>query len=147
MIGRICRREVYLAEPGESAQQAAQRMRDRAVGTLLVLNKTGAPAGILTDRDLVVRVMAAGRDPRSTKVGDVMTTELRTAEESTAIDAVLAEMRAGHFRRMPVVDRDHALVGLATLDDIVGLLAEEMQDVARLLERQSPREPEEPPTD
>lgn len=146
MIGRVCRREVYLARANESVQHA-ERMRDRAVGTLLILNQAGAPVGILTDRDLVVRVMAAGRDPRNTKVVDVMTSELRTADESTAIDAVLAQMRTGHFRRMPVVDRDHALVGLATLDDIVTLLAEEMQDVSRLLERQSPRQPEEPPTD
>ncbi len=137
-IGRICTREVDLAEVEESVWQAAERMHQRTVGTLVILNRENQPIGMLTDRDLVVRVLAAGRDPHGTLVGDVMTSKPRTVSEDTPIEQVLTLMSTGPFRRIPVVDREGKLVGLVSLDDILQLLAEELTQVGQLLQREAP---------
>lgn len=137
-VGRICSRDVDLAEPQETAQQAAGRMHSRKVGTLLVLDEAKRPIGILTDRDLAVRVVAEGRDPVQTTVQDVMTAAPHTLSEDAAIEEALAIMRGGRFRRVPIVDSDGALVGLLSLDDVLDLLAEEFRDIGGLLQGESP---------
>lgn len=137
--GRICTREVDVVEPQESAWQAAQRMQQRAVGTLLVLNAAQKPIGILTDRDLMERVLAAGRDPLSTTVDAVMTRNPTTISEDASIESALSLMRSGRFRRLPVVDHEHKAVGLLSLDDVLSLFAEEFTQIGRLLECETPR--------
>jgi CBS domain-containing protein len=117
---------------------AAERMRDRTVGALVVLNDRRQPIGILTDRDITLRVVAAGRDPHDTTVEDVMTREVKTAREDTPIEMAGRQMRAGAFRRLPVVDNRGELIGLVTLDDILMLLCEEFDSIRGLLQRESP---------
>ena len=136
--GRICVREVDLTEADESAQVAAQRMNDRNVGTLVVRDEEGAPVGIITDRDLAVRVVGRGLDPLTTTVGELMTGCPQTVEEETSLEAALSVMRSGPFRRLPVVDRDGRLVGLLSLDDILDLLTEEFKEIGELLRREGP---------
>src|SRR5437870_2254209 len=102
--GKICVREVDTAEVAESAQAAADRMNARNVGTLLVLNPLQQPLGIVTDRDLTVRVLAKGKDPYDTTVGDVMTLLPKTVREDTPIEEAISIMRSGPYRRLPVVD-------------------------------------------
>lgn len=138
-IGRICVREVDTAIPDESAAVAAERMHQRAVGTLVVVNDAAQPVGIITDRDLVSRVLAKGRIPTETSVSEVMTPAPRTVSEQTSIESALSIMRSGRFRRIPVVGQDKTLVGLVSLDDILMLLAEEFVQIGRLLERETPR--------
>jgi CBS domain-containing protein len=138
-VGKICQREVDFADPGEPVRAAAERMRARGVGCLVVLDPERRPNGILTDRDLVLRVIAEGRDPEATRVLDVMTQPVRVAAEESPIDDCLRLMRSGGFRRVPVVDRAGRLAGLVTLDDVLGLLAEEFEQVGALLSRESPR--------
>jgi len=137
-VGRICLRDVDLAEVGESALDAARRMRERRVGTLLVLNDAERPIGLVTDRDLALRVLAAGRDPATTPVGDVMTPDPRVVSEETRIEDALSLMRSGSVRRLPVVDRQGKLVGILSLDDVLALLAEEFALIGGLLERVTP---------
>jgi CBS domain-containing protein len=138
-VGRICVREVDTANPDESVAVAADRMDQRAVGTLVVVNDTDQVVGIVTDRDLVSRVLAKGRNPMDTSVGEVMTVGPKTVSEQTSIESALLIMRSGRFRRIPVVERDSKLVGLITLDDILMLLAEEFMQIGRLLTRETPR--------
>lgn len=138
-IGAICVREVDTAEPSESALVAARRMHDRKVGTLVVVDADGAPVGLLTDRDLTVRVLAAGRDPLGTSVADAMTAKPRTVREDASLEDVLMLMRITRCRRLPVVDAQSRLVGLVSLDDILQLLAEEFREIGGLLEQESPR--------
>ena len=138
-VGRICVREVDLAEIDESAQVAAQRMHDRNVGTLIVANAQRKPIGIVTDRDLAVRVVAKGRNPVETTVGEVMTTDLKTVEEQTSLEDALRVMRSGPFRRVPVTDAGGTLVGLLSVDDVLDLLRQEFNEIGQLLERESPR--------
>jgi CBS domain-containing protein len=125
--------------PDESAAFAAERMHQRAVGTLVVVNRDSQVIGIITDRDLVSRVLAQGLNPTETTVRNSMTVGPKTVFEHTPIETALVAMRAGRFRRMPVVDRGNKLVGLITLDDILMLLAEEFSQIGRLLKRETPR--------
>ena len=137
-VGRICIREVDTAEVTELVQAAADRMNARNVGTLIVLNPERHPLGIVTDRDLAVRVVARGKDPFATTVGDVMTLFPRTVREDTPIEDAIAMMRVGPFRRVPVVDRQGKLVGLLSIDDVLELLAEEFRDIGKLLKAERP---------
>jgi CBS domain-containing protein len=138
-VARICLREVDLAEASESVLEAARRMRERRVGTLVIVDDAGQPVGLLTDRDLALRVVAAGGDPGAISVGDVMTAHPRTVSESTPIESALSLMCSGSFRRLPVINDDGKLVGIVSLDDVLALLAEEFELIGGLLERETPR--------
>jgi CBS domain-containing protein len=137
-VGRICLREVDLAESGESVSEAARRMRERRVGTLVVVDGVGKPVGLVTDRDLALRVVAAGGDPRAISVGEVMTEQPKTVTESTPIESALSLMRSGSFRRLPVVNEGGKLVGIVSLDHVLSLVAEESVLIGGLLDRQAP---------
>jgi CBS domain-containing protein/RNA polymerase-binding transcription factor DksA len=136
-VGRICSREVIVARPGEAVEAAAQRMAGHAVGTLVVVDGDSRPIGILTDRDLVTRVLAHGLDARETPVDAVMTPHPTTISELAPIESALASMRAGRLRRLPVVDDAGRLVGIQSLDDALSLLAEELTIIGGLLEREA----------
>jgi CBS domain-containing protein len=114
-------------------------MQSRAVGTLVVLNESKEPIGLITDRDLVERVLAKQRNPNDTLVSDVMTTPPKVIHEDASIESALSLMRSGRFRRLPVVDDNRKLVGLVSLDDVLILLAEEFKDIGQLLERETPQ--------
>lgn len=136
--GRICTREVDTAEVHESVQMAASRLNDRNVGTLLVVGARGEPVGIVTDRDLTVRVLAKGKEALDTNVGEVMTPFPHTIYEDTPIEEAIRVMRSGPFRRLPVVDRDGRLVGVLSIDDVLDLLAEEFTAIGKLLRAERP---------
>jgi CBS domain-containing protein len=138
-VERICQRDVDTAEADASAFLAAERMHQRSVGALVIVDDARVPIGIVTDRDLVIRVIAAGRDPCTTAVREVMTPWPKTVQASTPIESALPLMQSGSFRRLPIVDEQGQLVGILTLDDILLLLSEELSQVGRLLERETPR--------
>jgi CBS domain-containing protein len=138
-VARLCQRDVDVAGLNESVTVAAERMHQRSVGALVVVDDELAPVGILTDRDLVIRVLAPGQNGQTTAVGDVMTRNPQTIAEDASIESALALMRRGTFRRLPVVDRRGALQGIVTLDDILQLLGEELFAVSKLVESETPR--------
>ena len=137
--GRICVRSVDTASMNESAYAAAQRMHTRNVGSLVVVDKDHRPIGLLTDRDLVVRVIAESHDPNEILVGQVMTRLPQMIQEQTTIEEALGLMRSGPYRRLPVVAQDGHLVGILSLDDILDLLAKEFGEIGRLLHKESPQ--------
>ena len=137
-VGRICIRAIDLAEPDESVQNAALRMNSHNVGTLMVLDSGSRPVGILTDRDLAIRVVGHGLNAAETLVRDVMSKAPDCVDEDLPIETALSRMRAGPYRRLPVVDRDGKLVGLVSLDDILDLLSEEFNEIGRLVRNESP---------
>lgn len=137
-VGNICTREVDTAQGNESVQIAARRMHDRKVGTLVVVDDANRPTGMLTDRDIAVRVVAWGADAYATTVAEAMTASPHTVRESAAIESALSGMRANACRRLPVVDDDGKLVGLVSLDDVLGVVAEEFGDIKTLLAKESP---------
>jgi CBS domain-containing protein len=136
-VGRICVRSVDSAEMSETAILAARRMRDRNVGSLVVVDRERHPLGLITDRDLAVRVLAEGRDATQTLISEVMTRLPHTVREETPIEEALGLMRSGACRRLPVVDQDRRLVGVLCLDDVLDLLAEEFGEVRTLLRKES----------
>jgi len=136
--GRVCVREVDIAAPEESVQVAAGRMHSRKVGTLVVVDDQHRPVGIVTDRDLTVRVLAEGRDGGTTPVAQVMTPAPKTVTEETSIEDALRLMRSGPFRRIPVVDDEGVLAGLLSLDDVLDLLAEEFAEIGHLIHSENP---------
>jgi len=142
-VGEICNREVVVAEKTLSVVDAAQLMRKHHVGDLVVVDEKAGrkrPVGIVTDRDIVVEVVAAGVNPESLKVGDIMGPEVATVRESEGLFEALRYMRDKGVRRMPVVDSTGGLVGILTLDDLLSLLAEEMTDLAKLVSHERQRE-------
>jgi len=142
-VGEICNREVVIAEKALSVVDAAQLMRKHHVGDLVVVEEKDGrrhPVGIVTDRDIVVEVVAAEVNPDALKVGDIMGPEVATVRESEGLFEALRYMRDKGVRRMPVVDRQGGLVGILTLDDLLSLLAEEMTELAKLVSHERQRE-------
>lgn len=134
-ISRFCVRKPETAEPHESAEVAAQRMASQNVGTLIVV-EGGKPMGLVTDRDLVVRVLAKRLDPARTEVRAVMTGQPICLREDAPLEAAVDQMRFHRVRRLIVVDRKQQLVGILALDDLLELWGEEqraIQAVADLL--------------
>lgn len=137
-VGQICTRDVDLVEPDDTAQVAAERMRACGVGTLMVLDDDSKPIGILTDRDLAVRVVAKGLDPGMTLIRDVMTKSPESVDEDTPIEVAISCMRENRCRRLSVVDESGKLSGIISLDDIVDLLTDELDEIGELLRSESP---------
>ena len=137
-VGRLCVRNVDVADPDESAKTVAARMHARNVGTLVVLDKTKRPIGIVTDRDLATRVVAQAKAATDTTAEEVMTAIQKTVSEEIPIEEAIAIMRSGPFRRMPVVNGEGRLVGLLSIDDVLDLLADEFRQIGELLKRESP---------
>jgi CBS domain-containing protein len=134
-IGRVCTRSVCVASPEESARIAARRMRDERVGTLVVLDAQGRPSGVITDRDLAVRVLAAGRDPDATPLRELMSQPAVCATEATPIEDALSRMAGTSSRRLVITDDGGKLVGILALDDVLELLVEEAETIGRILRR------------
>lgn len=134
--GEVCTRRVIVVAPQESIRDAARLMRHHHVGDLVVVEHAdGAnrPIGILTDRDIVVELLAAGVDMDAVTVGDVMSRPLLTAREQDDLSDTLKRMAQKGVRRIPVVGEDGKLAGLLSIDDLMTLLAELSQDISRLL--------------
>jgi CBS domain-containing protein len=138
-VKRICVKSVDYATVDETVWRAAERMHQRAVGMLVIVDAEQRPIGVLTDRDIVERVVAQQRDAGKTSVGDVMTPTPTTVHEDASIESAISMMRSHSVRRLPVVDDQRQLTGIVTLDDILSLLAEELTEVGRLLEKQTPQ--------
>jgi CBS domain-containing protein len=142
-IGEICNREVVILGCNESALDAAKLMRQHHVGDVLVVEKhmgRNEPVGIVTDRDLVVEIIAPGLDPSAITVGDIMGTELVTVGENTGVFEAIQYMRAKGVRRLPVVDAHNGLVGILALDDLLELLSEELLAISKLIRLEQQKE-------
>lgn len=142
-IGTICNRDTIFTTRSSSIVEAAQLMREHHVGDLVVVDEQAGrrvPVGILTDRDLVVEILAKQVEPGSVTIGDVMTGELVTAREGDGLFDTLQRMRAKGVRRVPVVDAGGALAGIVAVDDFLDLFAEEITALARLVSREQARE-------
>ena len=142
-IGSICSREVDTIQGTEKALVAAQRMLQRNVGSLVVVAESGVPVGIVTDRDLTIRVLARSLSP-DTPISEVMTEDPHCVKEGYVVEAALNTMLRTPCRRLPVVDDDGVLIGILTLDDIHEYHAEEATMMGGVLRRERPEEIAEP---
>ena len=136
-VASICQRTVDTVRPTETAYAAAQRLASRCVGSLVVVDDHDRPIGMLTDRDLALRIVAAGCDPQ-TSVGDIMSGEPTVITEHALVDEAIVCMRERGVRRLPVVDEQGRLVGIVSLEDVLARLAREMAHVGGFVQRTAP---------
>ena len=144
-IADVCNVEVITVETHDSLRNAAALMRQHHVGDVIVVDRSGgylAPLGILTDRDIVVEIVAEGVELEDVTVGDAMTGDLITAGEDDELLATLERMREHAVRRLPVINDKGVLVGIVTVDDIIGLLAKGLTEVWALIVRERRHEAE-----
>jgi CBS domain-containing protein len=136
--GRICSRVIVTAAPGETVVAAARRMADYDVGTVVVVEGDGPrpPLGILTDRDIAIRGVAAGLDLTRTPVSQLRTTPVHTVDEATPIEQAVGRMASSATRRLVVTGPASQPVGMLSLDDVLDLLSAEAGAIGRLLGKQ-----------
>jgi CBS domain-containing protein len=141
--GEYCNREVVVVLKTEPVSEAISLMRSHHVGDVVVVESTAAgmmPVGILTDRDIVLEILAEGVDLDTVTIGDVMSYELVTVTEDTKLLDTLKLMRDKGVRRIPVVNQKGELEGLLSVDDLLELLAEQLTDIVGLIHKEQARE-------
>jgi len=121
-VSRVCRRNVDLVDLNESAWAAAERMFQRNADTLMVIDELKRPLGVVSARDLVVKVIASERSPRTTRVRDIMTAPVPTIPEFSSAEWVLGEILSSGLMQLPVVDAEKRLVGTIVLEDVLAYL-------------------------
>ena len=142
-IRDICTIQTISCNRDETVQGAALLMRRHHVGDLVVVDGAdgdAVPVGIVTDRDIVVSVVALGLDPASLQVGDIMSDDLLTCREDDDVYQTIEHMRVRGIRRVPVVNGKGALAGIVSADDLLEFLAEEMGDLSRISGNQQAHE-------
>jgi CBS domain-containing protein len=137
-IREICNRSVVCATSDTSAVDAARLMRQHHIGNVVVVDRQDGdrkPLGVVTDRDIVVEVVAAGLDPALLKLGDMLVGRLVTAEESTSYAETIRLLALHGVRRLPVVNAAGVLVGIVSVDDLLPQLASPLAALADLAGR------------
>jgi CBS domain-containing protein len=139
----MCKRDVAFAARATTAQSAAKLMRRYHVGSLVVVDHTDGrrrPVGIVTDRDIVLEIYALDLDPNVITIGDIMSQELITVPETFGVMETTQLMRIKGIRRVPVVDGEGDLVGIITVDDVLQVLAEELNAVTHTVSHEQSHE-------
>jgi CBS domain-containing protein len=142
-IAEICSRGVVVASPDDSLRTVAELMRQHHVGSVVVTRDTNGlvyPVGIITDRDIVLALVAKNVSADAVSAGDVMSEPLETADENDEVWQVLERMRNRGVRRLPVVGPRGELIGIVSADDLLELVAEEVVSLARIIGREQRQE-------
>jgi len=134
-VAKACQKNVITIGRFDELWKAVQLMRERHVGYLVVVEPDAAealqrPVGVLTDRDILITVTAREADAHALRVDDVMTRQPLTVSETESIDKALRDMRRIGVRRVPVTGPRGELSGILSLDDVLDVLASELQNVA-----------------
>lgn len=146
--GELCQKEVVVIGRDDSILEAARRMRDYHVGSLIVTEKSGGntvPVGILTDRAIVVQVISEdlkqdGINTEDLLVGDVISPHLVCVHKDADVFFVNKKMKEEGIRRIPVVDDNNSLVGILSMDDLLEFFTEELEDLSQIALRGQMRE-------
>ena len=147
-IRDILRGEQLITLPGTaSVLDAVRRMDQARIGSILILGEDESPAGVFTERDLMVRVIVAGKDPEKVLIEEVMTRELFTVDPERRINEVAREMQARHIRHLPVVEGGR-VVGMLSLRDLLrehlSVKRQEVQDLTAYIQGEGEASPEPP---
>ena len=135
-IEDLARSEVVTADPNATVAELAQTMDEQAVGSI-VITDGNEPVGIVTDRDLTIRVLGEETDPSSLAANGVMSENLYTIDRGDGFYQAAELMSEHGIRRLPVCDDDE-LVGIITADDFTELLADEQHQLANVIRAQRP---------
>jgi CBS domain-containing protein len=137
-VGRIATRVVATAAPAESILAVARRMEEQGVGCVVVVDPESRPVGIVTDRDIVTRGVAAERSLAEEPVSAVMTRTVRSINEAMPIERAVGLMGDAGVRRLVVTGDAGKLAGILSVDDVMELLAEEADGIGKLLRKRRP---------
>lgn len=136
-IRSLCNYNVATVEPTAGIMEVAAVMRESHVGDVIVVERQGektVPVGIVTDRDLVIEVLAEGVSPGAVTVADIMSRNVVTVREDSGLGFALHEMARAGVRRLPVLDERGAIVGIITIDDAVAYIADLTRHVGDALQ-------------
>jgi CBS domain-containing protein len=143
-VGDICNRTVVIAPKTEMVVDAAKRMRVAHVGDLVIVEERQGrhvPIGIVTDRDIVVSVVAGDPDHINyLSLDDMMSEDLVTAKEQDSIESAVERMHERGVRRLPIVNGSGALVGILTMDDLFRHFTEQQSQLVELMASEERRE-------
>ena len=142
-VGEYCNRDVVVITRSESVREAVDLMRRFHVGNVVVVEEQTTmpvPVGIITDRDIVIEILAEGVDINSVNIGDVMSLELITVKEDTKLLDAVEIMRSKGIRRLPVVNGGGGLVGILTVDDVIELLSEQITNIVGIISNEQRQE-------
>lgn len=143
-VKEIMTRNVISISESKNAQKASKKMLDENVGSLVVLNEKKKPAGILTERDLVRKVISKNREPKKIKVKNIMTKPLITIDPETDLNKAVRKMRDLDIKKLPIV-KENDLLGILTESDVLTVspaLNDVLEEVARINQARGPREEE-----
>jgi CBS domain-containing protein len=140
-LGEICKKDIVTADRETTVRDAAKLMREHHVGNVVVVDGK-KPVGIVTDRDIVVGVLATGLDAEALTTGEIMGPGLTLGHVDDDVSTIVHRMSREGIRRMPVVGEGGELEGMFALDDYLRVLASQMHDVSRLIAREQKREAE-----
>jgi CBS domain-containing protein len=133
--GQLCNRDPVTVGRADEVTTVAKLMRERHIGYIVVVEPNVAdqsprPVGVITDRDIVISVVAPGANPRSLRAGDIMTQQPLTIGAAESLEKAVREMRRIGVRRLPVVGQLGELVGVLSVDDVLDVLAGNLQNIA-----------------
>ncbi|HEX9880350.1 MAG TPA: CBS domain-containing protein [Candidatus Binatia bacterium] len=126
----FCKRPLVTISPRSTVYEACQILKDENIGCL-VAEEDGRLSGILTDRDIALKVTGTGKDPRQTKIGDIMTPDPAYVAVDKGLYELAALMHTLHVRRLPITDGDGKPLGMVSLDDLLVLFAGEMGEIGK----------------
>ena len=136
-IYTVCQTYVVSVSPHTTISFVADLMKDKNIGCVII-TEDHKPVGIVTDRDLALRIDISSQEKESAQISTIMTNEVKTIRKDTGIFQAVQVMKSSKVRRLPVVDMGGRLVGLITVDDILRLLARELGEIARIIGNESP---------
>lgn len=131
-LSELFRSDVVTTAPADTVERAARKMKDRNVGAVVVVEGQKV-VGIVTDRDVALK-LALGEAQAGTPVSEIMTRNVLTIWDDQGIFNATQYVKGHKVRRLPIIDRDEKLVGLLSTDDLFGILAREILNVAQSLE-------------
>jgi CBS domain-containing protein len=143
LLKDVCVLDVACCVRSTRIVEAARLMRKFHIGDLIVVDdpeEDRVPAGILTDRDIVVEVLGKGLDPMKTTAGEVMRSQLVIARDDEDTAVAVERMHQHGVRRIPVVNRHGGLIGVFTLDDALRLHAARAKALAEIVDKEHTRE-------
>jgi CBS domain-containing protein len=130
-LQEFCARPVVTITPDRTIREACQLMREHNLGCLLVTERDGRLSGMLTDRDIALRVTGEGKDPQLAKVQGIMTPNPVRIPVDRSLHELTTLMHSQRVRRIPIIDREGKPIGIVTLDDLLALLGDEMSEIGK----------------
>jgi CBS domain-containing protein len=137
-VGEHCTRDLVTVRPEDSVREVAKQMEARRAGCVVAVDDDGRPTGILTDRDIVLRVLRRGLDAEATTAGEIMSHEITTVREATPIITAMRRMRSHGVRRVPVVNATGQLSGIFDWNDAIRIIDAELHQAAHVANAQRP---------